>query len=729
MLCVLAAAVLLNPLAQASIERDSYGVAKVTAATWDEAFRAFGRAAAEDRLWQMEVSRHLAKGHLEAITGASGRNSDKDMLSFRYSDAEVTEQFNALSPRTQNAFRAYTQGVNDTIEARKAAGTLPPGYAQAGITPAPWTVADSVHITVNLIRRFGTGGAGELRNMLLMEYMKLQKAKDQRLDVMDDLGWHNDPDAMTTVLADEDPLKASHLNFPAPSRAQTENHLGLLPPTNLFELAGGIRMASMQESFLAAERLGVAHKLGSYAIVVGPERSTSGHPMLLSAPQMGHTMPSPVSEIAIDCPEIQVQGIHVPGIPAVVIGWTPNMAWGLTSGVADIEDIYFSELDGDQYVYNGQKRPIEKVEIATVDPAKPFIQERTHIGPVVLKSPTSKALYSKASSLWKTELACIDGVYDIYSATKPADIDALAGKLSATFNFFFAFKGGDFGWRYIGFVPQRASGYDPRLPLPLTPQTEWKGYIPVNKMPHVTNPASGLIINWNNKPANWWPNWDTPVWGSIFRSEVLRDSIPDGKLNVSHLERAAWMIARKDTLTTGDFADMMRDAAAVMDDDTAAKLLAGYDGWQMKGSLSDAYSAEAFRQLRKGLFEPWIGNLMGESTFAQAVQPPTVMKALQGETKFNYLGEKTARQHIQEALTAALEITKQRPAGYQPTIINYGGEVIPYNNRGTYIQITEFGPVYRARSVSGPGVAESGDHSVDQADLVRDWTFKPMWGW
>jgi penicillin G amidase len=85
--------------------------------------------------------------------------------------------------------------------------------------------------------------------------------------------------------------------------------------------------------------------------------------------------------------------------------------------------------------------------------------------------------------------------------------------------------------------------------------------VPPGKMPRVINPQSGLITNWNNKPARWWPNSDTPAWGRIFRVEELNRAIPDGKLNAQDLEFAAWTIARYEP-TTPHFMPHFRKALA-----------------------------------------------------------------------------------------------------------------------------------------------------------------------
>ena len=170
-----------------SIERSPFGVPKIVAATPDRAFFLFGQAVAEDRLWQMELSRHVAQGRVSAILGQPGLASDRNILRRAYTQAELEKQFAALPENVKRSFRAYAEGVNTTINARKAGGTLPPGYADSGIQPEPWTPIDSCAIHVMLCRQFGAGGAGELRNLALYQYLLGRPIRDRVLDVLDDL--------------------------------------------------------------------------------------------------------------------------------------------------------------------------------------------------------------------------------------------------------------------------------------------------------------------------------------------------------------------------------------------------------------------------------------------------------------------------------------------------------------------------------------------------------------
>ena len=721
------------------IDRDPYGVPKITAPTLELAFVGMGMASAQDRLWQMEMSRRVARGEMAEIMGASAVASDRQTLQLSYTDAELQAQIDELPKEAQTAFAGYAVGVNRVIAQRTAAGTLPAGYKQYGFEPRPWTTLDSAAIAVNLLRRFGTGGAGEIRTLALMEYLKSQKSKDRMLDVLDDLGWQNDPRSIPTVSDKEDPLAKTHMVFTEPTRAQSEAHLAKLPKVSILELLPAVSLSTQEEQKLVAEKVSVASKWGSYAIVVTKSRSATGNPLLLTAPQMGHSTPSVIHETAIDCPELKVQGIDIPGVPTIVIGSTPNFCWGLTTGTADIEDTFFNDLVSDtDYKYGRGERSFEAVpferKIKGGDTLK-VVQERTNFGPVILKSRSAKTVLSRKSSLWKKELTAIGSLFHAQKATTSKEILASLTDCRPCFNFFYATTSGDAGWRLVGKFPLRAPDLDPRFPTPGNPANDWRGDLAFDLMPHVDNPKSGLIVNWNNKPASWWPNLDTPVWGRIFRNEVLLDAIPAGPLRRSDLEKAAWTIARKDTVTNGAFADAFKAALKYKNEwPEAAAQMYSYDGWHLDGSASPVIYNEAVKQLRKEIFSEHIGNLTSDSLFEQGVQPSVILNALEKKTKFPYLGKRTPNDVLLAAFRKAVNnitaVQGQEPAlwRFTPGSITVPGQPkIPYIARGTYIQINEVGKTISSMSVASPGVEEEGPHSVDQAFLARAWTFKPVW--
>ncbi|MFI5384957.1 MAG: penicillin acylase family protein [Fimbriimonadales bacterium] len=718
------------------VTRDEFGVPHIKAATADQAWYQAGYETARDRMWQMEQSRRLARGRMAEVFGQRYVASDTDIIKTGYTDEELQQQFDALSPKTKSAIENYASGVSDF----EKAGPLPASYGQYGFKPEPWTPLDTVAISVRLFQQFGRGGAGEIRNMALIGYLQGRKeTKDRFLDVLDDFAWQNDPAATCTIPPGDDPLAKDHPVFPSFDRATTVKHLAMLPKMSLLELLPGLRLSTNEDSKKIAEEISAPYKWGSYAVVVGPKRSLTGAPILLSAPQMGHRQPSILHEMSIDTPGMSVVGVDVPGVPGVIIGKTSHLAWGLTSGVADTDDIFFSHADGpDGYTYGTQHlklRMISRTLKVKGEPDRTVTQTRTRFGPVVIQNKSW--IFSRRSSYWMREMQSSESVYSLYSASNPEEIDKATQGSPMSFNFFWATRE-HFGFRYAGAMPIRASGLDPRLPTPGEPEYDWKGFIPPAQMPHVIDPKSGLLANWNNKPVSWWPNLDTPVWGRIFRNSAVLGALDKPMLNEQDVEMVAWTIARTD-FTWPYFKPFVDSFAATPHEQDSSSpfrealgLLKTFDGRLMAGSQGAAAYEAFFQALQEQLFLPTVGNLTSMDNFRQAAQPSLVWNALNGKTKVDYLGSRTRDLVVGNALAGAENslATTMGPRiaewRYTPPAIKWGDEPpVPYSNRGTMIQVIDLATMY-GRNIVPPGVTETGDHAFDQVPSARAWVLKPM---
>jgi len=719
-----------------TIERDSYGVPKISAPTEEEGFYWAGWAVAEDRLWQMELSRRSARGRLAEILGPSAFESDRQTLLSAYSDDELEAQFRALEPRTQAFLLAYARGTSDQIEHQKRTKTLPTGYGDYQLTPEPWTHLDSLAIMVRMGRLFGGGGAGELRNFALYQYLKTQPCKDKVFDVMDDLLWLNDKQAICTVSDKDDPLQKARPKFPMPTRAQTIAQLEALPQMNLLELLPAIRMATDDHVVALSESLSLPFKTGSYAMVVSPSKSKSKVALLLNGPQMGHTQPAVIHEMAIHAGQIRVSGMDVPGIPGVLVGKTPHLAWGLTTGVVDSTDIIFNRTEnGNHYLVDGKREPIRLVEWTVRvkgEADRKVVQKRTSYGPILLESKTAGGAFSSRSSGWMKEISSFDAIFDFYELPGVDKFLEKTKSIPLGFNVFCADIQGNIGWRFCGLAPERASSVDPRFPTIGGKATDWIGTIPQDQMPWVINPSSGTIFNWNNKPVSWWPNSDTPAWGRIFRNELIVRNLTIPKIGIDDLERSAWSIARQDGSTVGAFYPSF--VKAIREDSLVANLLKSYDVWQLDGMQAPLINAELVKAVRRDLFQQHVGSFISEALFSTAIQPSVVLNALEGRTKFNYLGSRTSESLIGSAYAKTKEILSgQRgsdPLDWRwkaPGFPAINQPPVPYSDRGSFIQIIELGKTPNGRSVLPPGNAESGIHQQDQVPFARAWMYKPMW--
>ena len=123
--------------------RDKKGMAYIYAGNIHDAIMAQGFVTAQDRLFQMELTRLFASGRISELAGEKGKNIDTRMRTIGfYRNAKKHEKI--LNPETRMFFQDYADGVNAYIK------TCPDNhhleFKLAGIKPGLWTVADSITI-------------------------------------------------------------------------------------------------------------------------------------------------------------------------------------------------------------------------------------------------------------------------------------------------------------------------------------------------------------------------------------------------------------------------------------------------------------------------------------------------------------------------------------------------------------------------------------------------------
>ena len=85
-----------------------------------------------------------------------------------------------------------------------------------------------------------------------------------------------------------------------------------------------------------------------------------GHAWLLTGPQLGFVMPERLVEIELHSPSLDVRGTTAAGAPVIGIGHNEHVAWGVTSGLGDEDDLYAEQLVGDEgYRFRGETRAME----------------------------------------------------------------------------------------------------------------------------------------------------------------------------------------------------------------------------------------------------------------------------------------------------------------------------------------------------------------------------------
>lgn len=99
------------------------------------------------------------------------------------------------------------------------------------------------------------------------------------------------------------------------------------------------------------------------------------------------------------------------------------------------------------------------------------------------------------------ELGTTTGFWGFNRARGLRSYATSASQLASNHNMFYSDDRGNFGFWHPGNHPRRAKGVDLRLPQDGTGRSEWRGLLPVQKVPHAVNFRRGWLVNWNNLPA------------------------------------------------------------------------------------------------------------------------------------------------------------------------------------------------------------------------------------
>ena len=101
--------------APVEVVRDKEGVPHIFAKTTDDLYMALGFVHAQDRLWQMELTRRTGQGRLSEVFGERTFTTDVFLRTLDlYGHAE--RSLAGLPPETRSALEAYARGVNAYIE-------------------------------------------------------------------------------------------------------------------------------------------------------------------------------------------------------------------------------------------------------------------------------------------------------------------------------------------------------------------------------------------------------------------------------------------------------------------------------------------------------------------------------------------------------------------------------------------------------------------------------------
>ncbi|MFK0220838.1 penicillin acylase family protein [Streptomyces vinaceus] len=163
-------------------------------------------------------------------------------------------------------------------------------------------------------------------------------------------------------------------------------------PTKLWRERVGRALGDGAVTLFATDGPGTA---GSNGWLVPGERTASGAALIAGDPHRFIEDPGVYQQIRLSCPEYDVIGLAVPGIPGLGhFGHTGSAAWAITNAMADYQDLYVERLrpaDGGGAVEalgpDGAWEPVhrhtETIAVAGAEPVEVEVLE-TARGPVIV---------------------------------------------------------------------------------------------------------------------------------------------------------------------------------------------------------------------------------------------------------------------------------------------------------------------------------------------------------
>ncbi|MBC3414186.1 penicillin acylase family protein [Pseudomonas sp. SWRI51] len=452
-----------------SVRYDARGVPHLQAQNEADLYRALGYVHAQDRLFQMEIMRRLARGELAEVLGAKLLATDTLFRNLRIREqaALMVQRIDHQSAPWQ-ALQAYLDGVNQW----QAGHPKPMEFDLLGIAPRPFTAEDTLSIAGYLAYSFAAAFRTEpaltyIRDQLGPEYLKIF-----------DLGWH--PDGALAA-----PLAAADWR-------------------SLEQLA--------QLSHAALGDAGIPQFEGSNAWAIAGSRTRSGRPLLAGDPHIGFAVPAVWYEAELSAPGFSLYGYFQGLNPFALLGHNREFGWSLTMFQNDDVDLIAEKTNPanpEQVMVNGRWQTLEKTQqsiaIKGEAPATITLRRSPH-GPIVNDVLGSSAGVTPIAMWWaflETENPILEGFYQINRADTLDKMRDAAIKVQAPgLNLVWANAKGDIGWWAAARLPMRPAGVNPAFILDgSSQQADKPGFYPFSTNPQQENPASGYIVSANYQPA------------------------------------------------------------------------------------------------------------------------------------------------------------------------------------------------------------------------------------
>ncbi|MFF0120487.1 penicillin acylase family protein [Micromonospora arida] len=623
-----------SPRSDVTIVRDkATGVPHVTGTTRAGTMFGAGYAGAQDRLWVMDLLRHVGRGNVTSFAGGAPGNRELEQSVWAnspYTEADLQAQVDALRLKGARGQQLYTDvvdyiaGINAYIDKSIADDNYPGEYVLAGAgKPKHFTMTDLIATAGVIGGLFGGGGGSEIQSALVRVAARAKYGVTEGDRVWAAFRSQNDPETVLTLHDGQSfPYGATP---PGASSAVLPDAGSVVAEPLAYDATGGA--AARTGASTATQGLigGLANLRAhgmSNAVVVSGQHTTTGNPVAVFGPQTGYFAPQLLMIQELQGPGISARGAAFAGLNLyVLLGRGQDYAWSATSASQDLTDTYAVPLcttDGsaptlrtNRYLYHGQCLAMEALEQR--NSWSPTLADSTPAGSYTLRALRTKyglvsyrglvngqpTAFTKLRSTYRHEADSAIGFQafnDPSAMGSAAAFQASAASVGYAFNWFYV-NSTEAAYVNSGSNPVRPATADPNLPTKAEPAYEWAGWNPdtndATYTPASTHPQSvnqDYYVSWNNKQARDFGAADGNFsFGSVHRAQLLdgpvRAAIAQRRLGRADVVKIMADAAVTDLRGQQVLGDLLRvlDSTPVTDP-TLADAVGKLRAWQQAGA-------------------------------------------------------------------------------------------------------------------------------------------------
>jgi penicillin amidase len=465
--------------APVAISRDERGVPTIVAANRPDLAYGTGFVHAQDRFFQMDLSRRLAAGELSELFGAVAVDQDKKARLFRF--RHLARQAVEAAPAEQRAIvEAYARGVNAGLASLRS---RPWEYWLLGAKPVPWRPEDVALVSYAMWWDLQYGDIDDER---------IKRALSLRLGGAQCAG------GWSCALAFFYPRGTS---WDAPNAA---DKAAPAAPIRMLR-AEELNVRGTADAATSSDGPSIAGPLGGRSLRLSPPRppaagsngwavsgkfTSNGAALVASDMHLNLRVPTVWYRARLRMGTLDLNGLTLAGAPVLVAGSNGHIAWGFTNSYGDWSDLRSSPCTG--------------VPTSTVATEVIHVKGEADVRFDVKLNDVNRLglLYSEGpgNACWFVHwLAAVPGatnfnIINLESATTVAQAIALAPSIGIPHqNFMVGDREGHIGWSILGRIPDALG--EARLDGSAPWDTELTH-------PKLIDPAAGRIWTANARPID-----------------------------------------------------------------------------------------------------------------------------------------------------------------------------------------------------------------------------------